>query len=205
MRKRTPAFLTFAALCLLILSGLSPALAQDAEPDGGPDAAPDQDAMMEAMAAAGALGEAHERMAESVGTWNMEIRMWMGGPEPSVAMGTSERSLILGGRVLVEEVSATMMGFPFSGYGLSGYDNVTGKHWATWNDDQSTGITTSWGTYDAEAGVYTFHGEMPDAMTGELKSYRSTVKYEDGKEIMDMYEMHDGQEVKTMEIVYSRK
>lgn len=197
MRKHSPGFLLLATLCLCVLFGLSPAVAQDE--------APDEDAMMQAMADAATPGEVHERLAESVGSWNMEIKMWMGPGEPAVSTGTAERRMILDGRVLVEEVTSSVMGQTFTGFGMTGYDNVTGKYWGTWNDNMSTGIGTSQGTFDAEAGVYTFHGEMADPMTGTMKKNHATITLKDGQEIMEMYEMHGGEEVKTMEIVYSRK
>lgn len=199
MRKQPPVFLSLAVLCLLIAIGLSPAIAQDEA------AAPDEAAMMEAYMAAGAPGEAHERLAESVGTWTMEIKMWMGPGEPSVSHGTAERSMILGGRVLVEEVSSSMAGMPFAGYGMTGYDNVTGKYWGTWNDNISTGISTSQGTFDAETGTYTYLGEAPDPMTGGTIKNRGVIHLKDGSEVMEYFETRDGQEAKTMEIVYTRK
>lgn len=210
MRKHTPAFLV-AIACLAIASLLVTwsVIAQDdgsesedaSEASGGSDEA----AMMEAFMAAGIPGEAHERLAESVGTWNMEIKMWMGPGEPSVTTGTAERSMILDGRVLVEEVDSSMMGQPFQGYGMTGYDNVTGKYWGTWNDNVSTGISTSHGTYDAESNTYTYLGEAPNPMTGGTTKTRGTIKVSEGKEVMEYFETHDGHEVKTMEIVYTRK
>ena len=50
-----------------------------------------------------------------------------------------------------------MMGTPFTGHGMTGYDNVTGKYWSTWTDSMSTGIMVSEGSCDAE-GVCTFIG-----------------------------------------------
>ena len=197
MRKRTPAFLTFAALCMSALFCLSPALAQDE--------APDEAAMMQAMAAAGTPGEVHERLAESVGTWNMEVKMWMGPGEPMVSTGTAERKMILGGRVLVEEVTSDMMGQTMNGYAMTGFDNVTGKYWSLWADNMSTGLTTSHGTYDAETGVYTYQGEMPDPMSGGTTPYSAKIWTEDGKEIMEMYDTRGEEEAKMMEIVYSRR
>ena len=197
MRKHTPGSLSLPVSCLLLVLGLSPVLAQDE--------APDEAAMMQAMAAAGTPGEAHEMLAETVGTWNMEIKMWMGPGEPTVTTGTAERKMILGGRVLVEEVTSSMMGQTMNGFAMTGYDNVTGKYWSTWSDNMSTGLTTSHGTYDAATGVYTYEGEMPDAMSGGMTPYSAKVWSEDGKEIMEMYDTRGGGEAKMMEIVYSRQ
>ena len=44
---------------------------------------------------------------------------------PTESVGTVERELMLGGRVLAEKVRSTYMNKPFEGYGLTGYDNVS--------------------------------------------------------------------------------
>ena len=65
--------------------------------------------------------------------------------------------MALDGRVMVEQFEGTMMGAPFKGHGMSGYDNVTGKYWSTWNDSMSTGLMVSTGTCDAQ-NACTFEG-----------------------------------------------
>jgi hypothetical protein len=47
--------------------------------------------------------------------------------------------MIMDGRVMVEDVTSSMMGMPFKGQGMRGYDNVSGKYWGTWVDSMSTG------------------------------------------------------------------
>ncbi|MDA8018869.1 MAG: DUF1579 domain-containing protein [Thermoanaerobaculia bacterium] len=161
---------------------------------------------MQALQAAGTPGEAHERLAETVGSWDMEIKMWMDpSAPPSVTTGTVERKMILGNRVLVEEVTSSMMGSTFTGYGMTGYDNVRGEYWGTWNDSMSTGISTSRGSYDAESNSYTFHGESTNPMTGDITKNRGVVSRKGNSEVMEFYEIRGDQEVKTMEIVYTKK
>ena len=162
MKHPTPVFSILAVVCLLAVLGPTAAVAEEAPMD--------EAAMMEAWAAAGTPGEHHARLAETAGSWNMEVKMWMGPGDPMVSTGTAERKMILGGRVLMEEVTSSMMGGTMNGIAMTGYDNVTGKLWSTWTDSTSTGLTSSEGTYDAETGVYTFHGEMPDPMSGGMKS-----------------------------------
>ena len=60
----------------------------------------------------------------------------------------------LDGRVLIEEVTSSMMGMPFTGHGMTGYDNVTGKYWSTWTDSMSTGLMVSEGTCDAQDNLH---------------------------------------------------
>lgn len=197
----------FLVCCLCatsILWLLAPAVAQDGASES--EAGADEAAMMEAYMAAGKPGEAHARLAETVGTWKMEIKSWMDpGAEPMVSEGTAEREMSLDGRVLVETVSSSMMGEPFTGHGMTGYDNVTGKYWSTWNDSMSTGISISHGTYDAETETYSFTGTYSNPMTGGTAKNRVEIHLQDGQEVMEYFEYYEGQEVKTMEIVYSRQ
>ena len=81
--------------------------------------------------------------------------------------GTATRSVALGGRVLVEEVDSSMMGMPFTGHGMMGFDNVSGKYWSTWNDSMSIGIMVSEGTCDSPK------GPVPSPGVGTIASRRA--------------------------------
>jgi hypothetical protein len=56
--------------------------------------------------------------------------------EAYMKAGTATREMALDGRVLMEELTSSMMG----------YDNVTGKYWSTWTDSMFTGLMVSEGT-----------------------------------------------------------
>ncbi len=207
---------TTVVLCgFALLASISPARADHHEAPGDEkghmhegemkEMSPEEKAAMEAWTKAATPGERHEELAESAGTWTMEIKIWM-GPEEEVSTGTAERKMILDGRVLKEKVKGTMMGdMPFEGLGFTGYDNVIGKYWSTWMDSASTGVATSRGTWDEEKGAVVFEGEMSDPMTGESSTFWSTFTPSEGKEVFTMYQMMGGEKVKTMEITYTRK
>lgn len=92
------------------------------------------------------------------------------GATPTVEKGTATRKMILDGRVMAEETKSQMHGQPFTGHGMHGYDNVTGKTWGTWSDSMST--------------------RWPDPNT----------------EVFEMYTPGpDGNEMKMMEIVYTKR
>src|SRR5690606_4126800 len=115
----------------LALAATCPAFAQDAPPEMSPE----QAAMMQAYQQAGTPGPQHAEMAKPAGTYDLAIKSWMSPDAPPTSeTGTATRSMILGDRVMVEKVEATMHGQPFTGHGMTGYDNVTGKYWSTWND-----------------------------------------------------------------------
>lgn len=172
-----------------------------------PQMTPETLAMMEAYQKAAAPGAQHQRLAELVGTYDMSIKSWHGpGAEPTTDTGTATRKMILGDRVMVEEASATMMGQPFNGQGLHGYDNVSGKYWATWNDNMGTGLMVSEGSCDAKMAC-TFTGSYNDPLTRKPQTLRMTTRWTDAS--TEVFEMHgpgpDGKETKMMEITYRKR
>ncbi len=172
-----------------------------------PEMDAEQAAMMEAWMKAGTPGEAHEWLSGFVGNWKLEIKSWMDpASEPMVSMGTAERSMVMDGRVLQETMQSDMMGTPFSGRSLTGYNNVTGKYWGTWIDTMSTGVFVSHGSRDADSGAITLDGEFVNPMTGGTTKTRSIMHAEgDDKMVFAWYEDHGEGEMKTMEITYTRE
>lgn len=193
---------TFAALPLLLAL---PALAQDQKP---PEMTPEQQAEMEAYTKAGTPGAAHAALARTVGTYDIAVKSWHSpdGP-PMEEKGTATRTMALDGRVLVEDVKSQMMGQPWTGHGMHGYDNVTGKHWSTWNDSMSTGLMVSEGTCDA-AGACTFTGSWNDPVKpGNKITSRMTTKWVNPTtEVFEMFVPGpDGKEFRMMELTYTKR
>ncbi len=196
-----------ASWCLAAVAGLALAAAAGAQEGAEPRMTPEQMAMMEAYQKAGTPGPQHEAMAAGAGTWDVVARSWMepGGP-PVEEAGTATRSMILGGRVLVEEFQGAMMGQPFTGYGLHGYDNVSGKYWSTWSDSMSTGLMVSEGSCD-EAGNCEFTGSWNDPVAkGPVQARMVLRKVSPTVEQFEMYGPGpDGKEMKMMELTYTKR
>src|SRR5262249_36509214 len=163
-RKTTGALFTATAL---LIAGQ--ALAQGNKP---PEMTPEQKAEMEAMMKAGTPGAPHEHMKSTVGAYDAKVKMWHEPGKPAEeTTATVTRSMTLGDRVLVEEFAAMMMGMPYKGHGMFGYDNVTGKYWSTWNDNMSTGIMMSKGTCKPDHSC-TFSGTSNDPVTKKSVNIR---------------------------------
>jgi hypothetical protein len=172
-----------------------------------PAMTPEQQAEMDAMKAAGTPGAPHKHLAATAGTYDAKVKMWHDANGPAEeSKGTSTRTMALGGRVQVEDFSGSMMGQPFKGHGMSGYNNVTGKYWSTWNDSWSTGIMTSEGTCDAQ-NACTFTGSAADPVSKQMKTWRMTTKWTNPTtEVFEMYGPDkDGKEMKMMEITYTKR
>ena len=191
--------------CAAVAMALLAAGATCAQEAGTPSA--EQQAMMEAYQRAATPGAQHASLAKMAGDFTLTVKSYMEpGAEPEVSAATATRRLILGGRYLEEVVKGTMMGQPFEGRGISGYDNVSGEWWGTWIDTMSTGIMISRGEWDEAAGVGTFTGEYNDAVTGKVQTSRMTSRrLPNGDEVMEMYMPTPGGEVKAMEILYKRR
>jgi hypothetical protein len=195
----TRTVLVMAAGTLLAL----PAFAR-AQP---PEMTPEQKAEMEAYMKAGTPGAPHKALAATVGTYDVKAKSWPAPGAPAMEeTGTATRSMALDGRVLVEEFKGSMMGAPFTGHGMRGYDNVTGKHWSTWMDSMSTGLMLSEGTCDAK-NVCTFTGSWNDAVKKAPVKARMTSRWTSPTtEVFEMYGPdRTGKEFKMMELAYTKK
>lgn len=187
----------------LALAAALPALAQDAPPKLSPEEA----RMMQAYQKAGALGPQHAALAREVGTYDLKIRSWdKPGAPPTDETGTATRAMALDGRVMTEDLQSKMHGQPFTGHGMQGYDNVSGKWWSTWNDSMSTGVMVSDGTCDDHSAC-TFTGSWNDPVTKGKVNARMTTKWT--SPTVQVFEMYapgpDGKEAKMMELTYTRR
>ena len=187
----------------LVLAAALPALAQDKPPKMSPE----EQKMMEAYEKAGAPGPQHAALAREAGTYDIAIRSWMApGAPPVEDKGTATRAMTLDGRVLTENVQATMNGKPFTGHGMQGYDNVTGRAWSTWNDSMSTGLMVSDGSCDAQ-NACTFTGSWNDPVTKGKVNARMTTRWTSPTvQVFEMYTAGPGgKEAKMMEMTYTKR
>ena len=196
---------TGAALAVVAGFVVSLALAEDKTT---PPVDPQVAEMMKKAEEAASPSAAHKKLDPFVGEWNAEVKMWM-APEapPTVSKGTAKSTWVMSGRYVQEEFSGEIMGKPFHGMSLTGYDNVRQKYRGVWVDDMSTTIVTSEGDLDAAGKVFTFGGNYACAMTGE-KNKEAKMVYRLLSRDKHVFEMHDpalGSNSKMMEITYTRK
>lgn len=211
-----------SAFILLLALGMTAvitkqAISQDEKPAGekpaGGDAAPamseDQMAQMLEYMQLMQPGESHEYLKQFVGEWDVAIKMYTGGPgSPAMeSKGTSTIKSVLGGRYILEEHKATMMGMPYEGIGLHGYNNFRNLHTAIWVSNMSTEMLTMKGAQHPESKTITMYGEMDEPA---LDVVGRTVKYvlrpvNKDKYIFDIIDLHAGDDYKVFEMTYTRK
>jgi hypothetical protein len=153
-------------------------------------------------------GEMQKMLSKGVGTWTMKTSWWMApGAEAMVSEATAVSEMILGGRYLQSKVSGSMMGMPFDGISIEGYDNAAKLFVNSWIDNMGTGMMFMTGKWDETAKQINYTGKSVDPLTGNWVDVRQVVTYnEDGTVKMEMYgPAADGKEFKTMEIITTKK
>jgi uncharacterized protein DUF1579 len=168
----------------------------------------DPKAMEEMMAKLAAPGPNHERLKKLAGDWNLTVKWTWDPSQPmQTTNSTSTITTLMDGRYCQEQSSGEMMGRPFQGMGLTGYDNVLKKYESVWIDNAGTGIMRSEGTADASGNVVNWTGEESDPMTGKLTKVRMVTRFlDDNHHVFEMYIKDPaGKEYKSMEISYERK
>jgi len=193
-----------AAICLL--RGMTIAEPPKSETQQSMD--PKMQAMMEACQNFAAIGPQHLKLAEKAGDWDVVVRFWM-EPDamPEESRATCKSSMIMDGRFLKEKLEGTVNGMPFSGLGITGYDNLKKSYVGIWLDNMGTGMMISESVGATNGKIVNYMSEMPDPMTGKYKKVRSVEKTINSRSMqMEFYDVGpDGKEFKSMEILYTRK
>lgn len=150
-------------------------------------------------------GKEHAEMAKHVGTWNADVTMFEGGQEMK-SKGKEVVKSIFGGRFLESHFEGDMMGMPFTGHSLLGFNRTTKKYENLWIDSMSTGMMLATGTASADGKVITYAGTYDDPMTKEKVNIKQVVTLvDDNKYTFDMYKVESGgKDEKMISIVYTR-
>jgi hypothetical protein len=208
--------MTQSARCCIFLCTVcllaTPLVAQTTDKEKAPQAqqSPNQEEMMKKWAAMAMPTDAHKKLDDLVGTWDLEVKTWMNGPAgtPTITKGSSTYAWVLGGRFLRQDMKGEMMGMPLEGIGYTGYDNYNKKYLEFWIDNSSTAMFTASGFVDQSGKVFTFYGTMDEWMTGENGKpvkYVARILSKD----KNVFEIHDlaigGADTKVVEMTYTRK
>ncbi|MDD5320547.1 MAG: DUF1579 domain-containing protein [Methylococcales bacterium] len=196
-------FLQQTLTCFIILLMASVAIAKDKKAKQHMD----PQAMMELYTKLATPGEPHKLFASLAGSWTTKTKEWMEPGKPATeTTGSAEMKMLLDGRFLYQEYTGQMMGQPFSGIGIDGYDNIRKKYVTAWMDTMGTGFFMMEGTASADGKTITLTGQHPEPGGGYM-THRAIWKIVDSNtQTFDMYGAHHGgKEMKMMEITYTRK
>ena len=192
---------TLAGLCLVLT--VSVAMAKDKKQSKQVD----PQAMMEMYQKLATPGEPHKLFATLAGSWTTTTKEWMEPSKPPTeSTGTADMKMLLDGRFLYQEFTSQMMGQPFTGIGIDGYDNLRKRYVTTWMDTMGTGFFTMEGTASADGKTITLKGQHGEPGGGHM-THRAVWKIVDNNtQTFDMYGTHHrGKEMKMLEIAYTRK
>ena len=207
MRRLFSALLTVAAICVLAAGVAFAGQEKGQQEVQAPQQLQVSAEEMAAWQTAATPGPHHKRFAEMVGSWKAEVKMWMApGAEPMVSETTAKCETLYDGRYCVEKIEGMMMGMPFQGMSISGYDNLKGKHTVVWIDNMGTGTIYSEGDCSEDCTVGTYRYVYKDAMTGKDQKVKMVSRLVDkNKMILESYMIgEDGKEFRNMEITYTR-
>ncbi|MCP3905047.1 MAG: DUF1579 domain-containing protein [Planctomycetes bacterium] len=159
-----------------------------------------------ACAAMSATTDAHDRFQPFVGTFDAEVRMWMGPGEPACSTGVMTNSMVNGGRFL-QQIYKGHEGGPFPGFegiGYWGYNTVDSRYEGFWIDTACTFMQNEQGQVDDSGRVWTMHGSMTGP-GGHPMEKRSVITLVDNDHhTLEMYFATPEGEMKGMEIKYAR-
>ena len=192
-------------MLVLLMSGVVNGFAEDA---AVPAMDPAKAEMMAKMQQYGTPGEGHRRLDALVGQWNYTAKWQMKPDSPAETMqGAEEAKWILDGRFLEQNTQGMNQGMPFTGLGITGYNNLTGEYQSVWLDNMGTGMMVSNGQFDSGTNAITESGTFSCPITGQKNMpFRSVWKIADNDH--HTYEMYTkdegGNEFKSMEITYER-
>lgn len=161
---------------------------------------------MKAWEASMTPGKQHKMLSESDGYWNAKVKMWMDPAQPPTeSEATAKNEMIMNGLYQRSTHTGTMMGMPFHGESIAGYDNVKKKYFSTWIDNMGSGLMYLEGDYDESSKTLTLTGTMLDPITGQEMNIKEKIMYHSpDKNTFEMYMVKEGEDVKMMEIVNTR-
>jgi hypothetical protein len=163
--------------------------------------------VMEIYQKAGTPGEPHKLLAKLEGSWTTRSRGWVEPDKPPrESSGTCEQKSILGGHYLRQEYAGDMMGRPFTGISLLGYNNHTKKYETVWLDSMSTAIYYFVGTASKDGRTITQTCTYDDPVRGPAV-WRTVTRIRDDNTVeFEMFITPKGRhEEKMMEMTIARK
>lgn len=167
----------------------------------------DSAAQMKAWATYATPGTAHKMMADETGTWNCDMTFWMEpNGKPEKATSVAHIKMVLGGRYQETNYSGTMMGQTFEGKSTLAYNNASKEYTTTFIDNMGTGMMVAIGKYNEASKSMELKGDMVNPVNGKKAPYREIYTIVDAKtRKMEMFDVKNGEEFKSMEIIMNKK
>jgi len=150
------------------------------------------------------LAKEHELLQRDVGTWDATVKCAMPGQPESTEQGTETVVATCCGRWLWTNFQGRMMGQPFEGHGILGYDLTAKKYIAIWIDSMSPTAAVTKGTFNEATKAYSLAGECICPEGKPMKMSETVTWKGDDTKVAQMQFTVEGQ-TSTMQIDYKRK
>jgi hypothetical protein len=163
---------------------------------------------VKALEAAMTPGEGQKRLEFLIGTYDVNVRVWLDPAKPPIeSTATSVGTWVLGNRYVQQMLSGHVMGEAWNGIGYAGFDNVSQKYVVTYMDDGSTGMEWYTGTMNAAGTNAKLTGTMNDPVTGKAIPIELRLRIDPkGDHVTELWQAdRSGKLQKTMELEYVRK
>jgi hypothetical protein len=82
------------------------------------------------------------------GVWDATVEISKGPGAPTAVLAGIETNRLVGGTWLVSDFKTEMMGQPFQGHGIAGFDRHRNKYVSVWLDTMSAGLSLGESTYE---------------------------------------------------------
>jgi|GEM_PF-2951687 len=144
----------------------------------------------------------HLKLKKLVGSWDTTMSV-MGQPETK----GSATFTMFGDYWCMQDFRGDVMGKPYRGHGMDGYDPLKRLFVTIWVDDMSPMASTMTGTFDSSGKVLTSTGECTDPSTGKLVKNKFTWETKDDNTMeFRMYQVGaEGTEQEHLHITYKRR
>ncbi len=152
-------------------------------------------------------GAEHVILAYENGHWDEEFFFYEApGAAPKKAHAVCFSEMILGGRYQRSRHKGSIMGMPFEGECISGYDNGRKVFFSTWIDNMGTDMMYSEGQYNAEKRRIEYNSSYTDAKTGVVMHCKQFMTFTDTDHmVLERYITHQGEEFMSMAVQFVRK
>lgn len=152
-------------------------------------------------------GEMQKLLGTQNGRWEAQTKMWMSpGAAPMESTAEVLTDMYMGNRFQKSLFNGDFGGMPFKGESVVGYDNVRKVFTSSWIDNMSTGIMYSEGKWNPSNKTIEYKGNATDPMAGKQTPFRQVITLiDDNSYKMETFNMMNGQEFKSMEIMFTRK
>lgn len=152
-------------------------------------------------------GEMHKMLGKYNGRWTASTKIWMDPSQPpmeSTAEVTTD--MYMGDRYQKSIFNGSMMGMPFQGESVTGYDNARKVFMHSWIDNMGTGMMYGEGAWNEGSKSIEFKGLTTDAMSKTQIPFREVFTFTGNDSYkFEMYNTYAGKEFRSMEITYTRK